>query len=237
MSTPKTFWRLRIESEAAFRTMIATSTATGPDSEFLLKVTRGHGICLASYDHGTATGLVRAMGIVTGAEGGRLRVTWRETSVSVRPNGQGQQYWVNRPYFTFAKAVAERYRLAERFAALFPTSQIPPTGNTDQNTVSGGYVYLIKSEYGYKIGKTKNMKQRTQLFGVKLPFSIEIAGYGWFDNYSAAEAEYHRRYAHKRLDGEWFKLSESDVLTISRELKGGFKSEVQRRYDGSVSVP
>ncbi len=219
MSTPKMFWRLRIESEIAFRTMISTSTAISPDSEFQLKATRGHGICLASYDHGTATGLVRAMGIVTGADDGRLRVTWQETSVPLRPNVQGQQYWLNRPYFAFAKPVVERYRLAERFSALFPPLPIQLAELDDRDTVSGGYVYLIKSEYGYKIGKTKNMKQRTQLFGVKLPFSIEIAGYGWFNDYSAAEAEYHRRYAHKRLDGEWFKLSESDVLTISREMK------------------
>lgn len=226
MTTPKTFWRLRIESDAAFRTMMASSTAIPPDREFMLKATRGHGICLASYDHGTGTGLVRAMGIVTGSEGDRLGVTWRETSVALKPNGSGQQYWVGRPYFAFAKSVVERYRLAERFAALFPTLPILPKtagtstpGNIGRDTESGGYVYLIKSAYGYKIGKTKNMKQRTQLFGVKLPFPIEIAGYGWFDDYSAAETEYHRRYAQKRLDGEWFKLSESDVLTISRELK------------------
>ena len=226
MSAPKTFWSLRIESDAAYRTMMETSTAIPPDNEFMLKATRGHGICLASYDHGTGTGLVRAMGIVTGSEGGRLSVTWRETSVALKPNASGQQFWMSRPYFAFAKTVVERYRLAEQFAALFPASPNPPKttaaskpGNIGCDTESGGYVYLIRSEYGYKIGKTKNMKQRTQLFGVKLPFQIEIAGYGWFDDYSAAETEYHRRYAHKRLKGEWFNLSESDVLTISRELK------------------
>lgn len=226
MSTPNTFWRLRIESDTAFRTMMATSTAIPPDREFMLKVKRGHGICLASYDHGTGIGRVRAMGIVTGAEADRLRVTWRETSVALKPNTSGQRYWMSRPYFTFAKSVAERYRLAEQFATLFPISPIPSKtlgasapGNLGRDTESGGYVYLIKSEYGYKIGKTKNLKQRTQLFGVKLPFPIEIAGYGWFEDYSSAETEYHRRYAHKRLEGEWFKLSESDVRTISQELK------------------
>ncbi|MCP5225934.1 MAG: hypothetical protein H6946_12605 [Thauera sp.] len=175
MSALKTFWRLRIESDAAFRSMMASSTAIPPDGEFLLRVSRGHGICLASYDHGTATGLVRAMGIVLGVEGDRLRVAWRETSVTLRPNGSGQKFWVDRPYFEFAKTVVARYQLAEHFAALFPTSPIPPrtsgvstAGIAGRDTDSGGYVYLIKSEYGYKIGKTKNMKQRTQLFGVKL---------------------------------------------------------------------
>lgn len=82
-----------------------------------------------------------------------------------------------------------------------------------------GFVYLIKSPYGYKIGKTKNMKQRSRLFSVKLPFSIEILCYGWYDDYSLAETEYHHEYAHKRLEGEWFDLNEADIGAITRRMR------------------
>lgn len=225
MSVPTTFWRLRIESEAAFRDMIQTSSAVPPDTDFMLKVSRGHGICLASYDYGIGTGRIRAMGIVAGAENGRLRVSWRETAVIVVPNTQGQQYW-SRPYFSFAKSVAQRYRLAEHFAALFPagttthsTTARPPRDVQYRGSETGGYVYLIKSPYGYKIGKTKNMKQRTQLFGVKLPFPIEIVAYGWFDDYSRAEADFHNRFRDRRLDGEWFNLGAQDIAALRNELR------------------
>lgn len=83
----------------------------------------------------------------------------------------------------------------------------------------GGFVYLIKSPYGHKIGKTKNMKQRSQLFSVKLPFPIEILRYGWFDDYSLAEAQFHREYAHKRLEGEWFNLNEAEIAAITCRMK------------------
>ena len=33
-----------------------------------------------------------------------------------------------------------------------------------------GFIYLIKSKYGYKIGKSKKIQDRLSLFNVKLPF-------------------------------------------------------------------
>ena len=236
MNIPSIYWRLRIENEAAFRDMVSSSTAICPDTDFLLKVSRGHGICLASYDHATACGTVRALGIVTGSDptNSRLRVTWQETNITLKPRGQGQRYWTDRPYFGFAKTVVDRYMLAALFAENFPelgqdagTREVSDaaTGSGTARRLAmdsgenGGFVYLIKSPYGYKIGKSKNMKQRSQLFSVKLPFPIEIVHFGWFADYSAAEARYHRTYAHKRLEGEWFNLNEGDISAITREMK------------------
>jgi hypothetical protein len=236
MNIPTTYWRLRIENELAFRSMIGNSIAICPDSDFLLKVSRGHGICLADYDHATACGSVRALGIIMGSEptNNRLHVTWRETDITLKPRSQGQRYWSDRPYFAFAKTVVDRYMLAALFAESFPElgRDAGPhevldsaSGNGSacrlamHGEENGGFVYLIKSPYGYKIGKTKNMKQRSQLFSVKLPFPIEIVHFGWFADYSAAEARYHRTYAHKRLEGEWFNLSEGDIAAVIREMK------------------
>lgn len=230
IKVPSNFWRLGITSEESFDEMIQSSTAFCPDAEFLLKATRGHGICLASYDFGSCCGKVRAVGLVTGADpaNSKLNTTWRLADITLKPNPSGQRYWTDRPYFGFAKAVVERYMLASLFSEHFPEAVVPPSVDArseivrSANAISisgsgdrGGYVYVIKSPYGYKIGKTKNMKQRSQLFSVKLPFPIEILRYGWFDDYSSTEAKLHREYAHKRLEGEWFNLNEAEVTAIT----------------------
>jgi hypothetical protein len=82
-----------------------------------------------------------------------------------------------------------------------------------------GYVYLIESQYGYKIGKTVNIQSRINLFSVKLPFPIKLINYAWFDNYSAAEREFHELFSEKRLEGEWFDLSEDDIEIIKSKGK------------------
>ena len=82
-----------------------------------------------------------------------------------------------------------------------------------------GYVYLIESEYGYKIGKTVNVKSRIQLFSVKLPFSIKLISYAWFDDYTRAELNFHEQFAHKRLEGEWFDLNAADIQLIKSQGK------------------
>ena len=75
-------------------------------------------------------------------------------------------------------------------------------------------MYLIRSPYGAKIGKSVNVKSRTRLFEVKLPFPITVEHYAWFDEYSFAERDLHRQYHAKRLEGEWFDLSPADIATI-----------------------
>ncbi len=232
MNIPKTYWRLRIDNDSAFIDMINTSTAICPDESFMLKVSRGHGILLASYDHAACCGRVQAVGVVTGSDTAnrRIRVNWHEVNITLKPNGQGQRYWCDRPYFTFAKSVTARYMLDDIFSEQFP-DLVPMANKTEPSFVHdgkqslpagdmrrGGFVYLIKSPYGYKIGKTKNMKQRSQLFSVKLPFSIEILSYGWFDDYSLAETKFHREYAHKRLEGEWFNLNEAEIAAITSKM-------------------
>ena len=52
------------------------------------------------------------------------------------------------------------------------------------------------------------------LFGVKLPFPIEVLHYAWFENHSKAERDLHMRFASKRLEGEWFNLDDTDIRYI-----------------------
>jgi hypothetical protein len=81
-----------------------------------------------------------------------------------------------------------------------------------------GFIYIIKSEYGYKIGLSKNIKDRLKLFGVQLPFPIEVVGYYKVGNMHKMELHIHNLYKSKRLNGEWFTLDEKDLVDISTIL-------------------
>ena len=82
-----------------------------------------------------------------------------------------------------------------------------------------GYVYIIQSDYGYKIGKTTDIKQRLNDFGVKLPFKHWLHSYVYTENYSELEKELHDYFSDIRLNGEWFDLKDADFEEIDIFLK------------------
>lgn len=78
-----------------------------------------------------------------------------------------------------------------------------------------GYVYLLKSEAGhYKIGRSVNPESRHKTFGIQLPFRVSYECLIKTENMKRLEAELHEKFAHKRLDGEWFDLSTEDIEYI-----------------------
>lgn len=83
-----------------------------------------------------------------------------------------------------------------------------------------GYVYVVKAvglingQLPYKIGKTRNIEDRLAMFGVKLPFNIEIEHVIKTANRHRLEAKLHLHFGHKRLQGEWFDLNEDDLIYI-----------------------
>jgi len=172
------------------------------------------------------------------------RVDWVRVTESLYPSPQGIKFWrQTKPWFVFAKSVIPGYRLPGLFKKHFAGRSAPASSegsavavakNCVRTTVEvgadgcegpdvarrslqndrAGYVYLIHSVHGYKIGKTKRMKERSQLFSVKLPFEIDVIHYAWFEDYSVAEAALHRRFREQRLGGEWFQLTPTDVQAI-----------------------
>ncbi|WP_062469502.1 GIY-YIG nuclease family protein [Variovorax boronicumulans] len=89
----------------------------------------------------------------------------------------------------------------------------------------GGYVYVLKSAFGCKVGRTRNVPSRMRTFGVKLPIVYTIPLCAWFDDHIAAETAYHRLFGDKRINGEWFDLSDDDVgLIRSRSFGPGSNS-------------
>lgn len=91
-----------------------------------------------------------------------------------------------------------------------------------------GYVYLVKSVTGfYKIGRTVNPHNRLRTFNVKLPFEIEYEHVIQTNNMYALESKLHAQFADKRVNGEWFNLTDSDVGQIKQQ--NFTKSFVQRQ--------
>jgi hypothetical protein len=81
-----------------------------------------------------------------------------------------------------------------------------------------GYIYVLRAqkphEECYKIGRTNNPKRRLHDFAVKLPFRVESVITSRVFDMIAEEAELHKKFAGKRIDGEWFQLTSSDVALL-----------------------
>lgn len=74
-----------------------------------------------------------------------------------------------------------------------------------------GFVYLMKSGKHYKIGHTNSLDRRQYEIGLQLPEKVEPIHSIETDDPSGIEAYWHNRFKEKRLNGEWFSLSPSEV--------------------------
>jgi hypothetical protein len=80
--------------------------------------------------------------------------------------------------------------------------------------VDFGFVYIIKSGLGYKIGMTKSIHNRTRVFNVKLPIHWDFEKVYCLKDYKLLEKFLHSKFEHKKINGEWFNLSEEDLKLI-----------------------
>jgi hypothetical protein len=103
-----------------------------------------------------------------------------------------------------------------------------------------GYIYLLKSKHGVKIGRTINPKSRISDIQVQIPFGIEeIANYVVFDMYKK-EKELHEKYKTKRLKGEWFNLSMEEIREIQHYLQleeNQIKEVIEKLSDKALTSP
>jgi hypothetical protein len=86
--------------------------------------------------------------------------------------------------------------------------------DTDENDY--GFVYLIKHDKDYKIGKAKHAGKRNYDLGLILPKDIEEIHVISTDDPAGIEKYWHDRFKDKRGKGEWFNLTSQDVKTFKR---------------------
>lgn len=93
-----------------------------------------------------------------------------------------------------------------------------------------GFVYFLRSECGKytKIGSTKKLTPRARLLGILVPFKTRLAFAFHCTEFRDWERHYHDVFKDKRINGEWFSLSESDIQEVRRGL--GIYTKRERRH-------
>jgi len=242
MLTPAKYWRVPCSLDQEVPQPPSAFSLPPSLANQATPPTRGHGIAMAAYDEANQTGIVRWLGIISGGNGTVRTVEWKPTSAQIWVDTpKGRSYWLAGAFGFAQKKIAD-YGLHELWQQHFEGMELrattpmntTPTGlkssksnavsqerlnpmevvGGPSDTSSSGVVYVLKSAYGYKVGRTRNVPSRMRTFGIQLPFIYTIPLCVWFDDHYAAERRYHGIFANKRINGEWFDLTEDDIDLI-----------------------
>ena len=91
------------------------------------------------------------------------------------------------------------------------------------------YIYLIKCNEFYKIGRTANLDKRFEIFQIGCPYPLLIYFAGKVPNAIESEEYLHYIFEKKRVRGEWFKLDDSDLLKAIRYIL--LAEELEKNYE------
>lgn len=91
-----------------------------------------------------------------------------------------------------------------------------PTKSVSANAAVTGYVYLMKHGQHYKVGRSNDTARRRREVSLLLPEELQHIHVIETDDPEGIEAYWHRRFADKRVRGEWFALTTRDVAAFKR---------------------
>ncbi len=88
----------------------------------------------------------------------------------------------------------------------------PPQGQGERRKRDRrGIVYLLRVGVHFKIGKSIVPKQRYGQLSIQLPEKPDLVHEIVTNDVDYTERHWHRRFVAKRMNGEWFQLSEEEV--------------------------
>jgi hypothetical protein len=104
-------------------------------------------------------------------------------------------------------------------ALCIPIAKAAPDGaDKDESEPEGiiGFVYLMKSGRHYKIGRSNAAGRREYELAIQMPEKLTTVHTIRTDDPTGIEDYWHRRFADKRKNGEWFDLAAADVKAFKR---------------------
>jgi hypothetical protein len=108
-------------------------------------------------------------------------------------------------------------------SALDAIPLVPASAEVEEIDIAGnlvtGFVYLMKSGKYYKIGKTNSIDRRKYEIGLHVAEGVKPIHSIETDDPSGIEAYWHNRFKDKRMNGEWFNLSASDIRAFKLRKK------------------
>lgn len=106
--------------------------------------------------------------------------------------------------------------VSELVAADPATSEKRPEPNPQETF---GSIYMLRAGRHYKIGKTSSFARRERELAIQLPEKATTDHVIQTDDPAGIEDYWHRRFAARRKNGEWFELRPADVNAFKRRRK------------------